>query len=335
MPERRQVALGQGGAGRLVGARRGAGVVDGVVVPRRQPHGGGIGDDGVGRGGQDLVHRAQHPQDVGDAVVAAVRLPVAAEQRVEGGGGGPAPAGVGGPAIAQLLFHAAIMAAVTCLVDECRWPWRGRRWCHLVSDTDLDELHALAARLDVPRRAFQGDHYDLDEERRRRAIELGAVPVTSRELLVRLRAAGLRLSPAARRSRRGDRPSRRRGWLSGRPATAGGSRPGRRRTTNSGPGPSVIWRIQHAVPGRVAAASVRSAGTSSYGWPAGLSSERQQHRRRVGDAGRPGHEGDQPGGAGAGERGDVVVRGAARPGRRRPSLSTPRAAKLSTRYQSR
>ena len=96
------------------------------------------------------------------------------------------------------------MAAVTCLVDECRWPWRGRRWCHLVSDADLDELHALAARLDVPRRAFQGDHYDLDEERRQLAIDLGAVPVTSRELLVRLRAAGLRLSPAARRSRRGD-----------------------------------------------------------------------------------------------------------------------------------
>ena len=96
------------------------------------------------------------------------------------------------------------MAAVTCLVDECRWPWRGRRWCHLVSDTNLDELHALAARLDVPRRAFQGDHYDLDEERRQQAIDLGAVPVTSRELLVRLRAAGLRLSPAARRSRRSD-----------------------------------------------------------------------------------------------------------------------------------
>jgi len=65
---------------------------------------------------------------------------------------------------------------------------------------DLDELHDLAARLDVPRRAFQGDHYDLDEERRAQAIDLGAVPVTSRELLARLRAAGLRLSPAARRA---------------------------------------------------------------------------------------------------------------------------------------
>ena len=61
----------------------------------------------------------------------------------------------------------------------------------------------MAARLEVPRRVFQGDHYDLDEQRRARAIELGAVPVTSRELLARLRVAGLRLSPAARRARHG------------------------------------------------------------------------------------------------------------------------------------
>jgi hypothetical protein len=89
---------------------------------------------------------------------------------------------------------------VTLFVDDCRWPWRGRRWCHFVSDHDLDELHTAAAALGVPRRAFQGDHYDLDEPRRAGAVELGAVPVSSRELVIRLRAAGLRLTPAARRS---------------------------------------------------------------------------------------------------------------------------------------
>jgi hypothetical protein len=94
------------------------------------------------------------------------------------------------------------MASVTVLVDEARWPWRGRRWCHLVSDESLDELHDFAARLGVPRRSFQGDHYDLHEEGRARALQLGAVAVPSRELLGRLRAAGLRLSPAARRARR-------------------------------------------------------------------------------------------------------------------------------------
>jgi hypothetical protein len=93
-----------------------------------------------------------------------------------------------------------MMAPVTLLVDEARWLWRGRRWCHLVSDVSIDELHDFAERLGIPRRAFQGDHYDLHEEGRARAIELGAAPVPSRELLSRLRAAGLRLSPAARRA---------------------------------------------------------------------------------------------------------------------------------------
>ena len=82
---------------------------------------------------------------------------------------------------------------MTILVDPAIWPHRDRRWCHLVSDESYDELHAFAARLGIPRRAFQGDHYDLPEEHRARAIELGATPVPSRELVRRLIHAGLRL----------------------------------------------------------------------------------------------------------------------------------------------
>ncbi len=85
------------------------------------------------------------------------------------------------------------------LVDEAVWPWRGRRWAHLVSDTSLEELHAFAARLGIPRRAFQGDHYDVPTEVRARAVALGATPVEGRELVRRLRAAGLR-RPGARRA---------------------------------------------------------------------------------------------------------------------------------------
>jgi len=81
---------------------------------------------------------------------------------------------------------------VTILVDAAIWPHDGRRWAHLVSDESLDELHAFADRLGIPRRGFQGDHYDVPTEWRERAIALGAVPVSSRELLQRLRAAGLR-----------------------------------------------------------------------------------------------------------------------------------------------
>jgi hypothetical protein len=81
---------------------------------------------------------------------------------------------------------------VTVLVDQAIWPWRGRRWAHLVSDQDYDELHAFAERLGIPRRAFQGDHYDVPTELREEAIALGATAVDARVLVRRLRAAGLR-----------------------------------------------------------------------------------------------------------------------------------------------
>jgi len=81
---------------------------------------------------------------------------------------------------------------VTILVDDAIWPWRGRRWAHLVSDTSYDELHEFAAQLGIPRRAFQGDHYDVPEALRDLAIAHGAVAVEGRVLVRRLRAAGLR-----------------------------------------------------------------------------------------------------------------------------------------------
>jgi hypothetical protein len=57
-PERRQVALGQGGAGRLVGARcSGCRWRRGTTPPAARRR---IGDGRVGHGGQDLLHRAQH-----------------------------------------------------------------------------------------------------------------------------------------------------------------------------------------------------------------------------------------------------------------------------------
>jgi hypothetical protein len=90
---------------------------------------------------------------------------------------------------------------VTILVDQPLWWWRGRRWCHLVSDASLAELHEFAARLDIPRHGFQGDHYDVPEEHRANLVAAGAVEVDSRELVRRLRAAGLRLSPSERRAR--------------------------------------------------------------------------------------------------------------------------------------
>lgn len=86
-------------------------------------------------------------------------------------------------------------------MDEARWWFRGRKWCHLVSDRSLEELHEFADSVGIPRRGFQGDHYDVPEEYRDELIEAGATVVESRELVRRLREAGLRLTPSERRAR--------------------------------------------------------------------------------------------------------------------------------------
>ena len=71
----------------------------------------------------------------------------------------------------------------------------------MVSDVSYDELFEFTDALDIPRRAFQGDHFDIPEEYRDDMIAAGAVVVESRELVRRLRGAGLRLSPNERRAR--------------------------------------------------------------------------------------------------------------------------------------
>ena len=50
------------------------------------------------------------------------------------------------------------------LIDEPRWPAHGRLWAHLVSDSDLEELHRFADANDIPRRGFDRDHYDVPDE---------------------------------------------------------------------------------------------------------------------------------------------------------------------------
>jgi hypothetical protein len=89
------------------------------------------------------------------------------------------------------------VAGMAILVDSAVWPYRGRLWAHLVSDESYAELHAFAARLGVPRRAFQDDHYDVPADLRDLAISLGAEQLTAGELVRRLRATGLRRPPGS------------------------------------------------------------------------------------------------------------------------------------------
>lgn len=70
---------------------------------------------------------------------------------------------------------------MTVYVDDAVHPWRGQRWAHLMADT-LDELHAMAECLGIPRRAFQnktsGAHYDVTAELRAMTLMLGAVAIS-------------------------------------------------------------------------------------------------------------------------------------------------------------
>ncbi|KAF1721766.1 DUF4031 domain-containing protein [Pseudoxanthomonas wuyuanensis] len=90
-------------------------------------------------------------------------------------------------------------------VDDAVVLWRGQRWAHLMADT-LEELHAFAARLGIPRRAFQnktsGAHYDVPAPLREQAIALGAVPISRhrdrelvRAIIRRAKAQGRGESP--------------------------------------------------------------------------------------------------------------------------------------------
>lgn len=81
---------------------------------------------------------------------------------------------------------------MTLMIDPPAVPSRGRLWSHLASDTSYDELHAFARDLGIPERGFDRDHYDVPEEWYENVLALGVEPVSSRELVKRLVAAGLR-----------------------------------------------------------------------------------------------------------------------------------------------
>lgn len=78
------------------------------------------------------------------------------------------------------------------LIDPPNAAGHGRLWSHLASDASYDELHAFAATLGIPPRGFDRDHYDVPADWYADVVAAGAVPVTSRELVARLTAAGLR-----------------------------------------------------------------------------------------------------------------------------------------------
>lgn len=84
------------------------------------------------------------------------------------------------------------------LVDRPIWPGHGRLWSHLASDTSIEELHIFADEIGIPRRAFERDHYDVISDRFDAVVAAGALVVSSREIVRRLHAAGLRRRKVSR-----------------------------------------------------------------------------------------------------------------------------------------
>lgn len=70
---------------------------------------------------------------------------------------------------------------MTVYVDDMRAPYRRMIMCHMIADT-ADELHAMASKIGVARRWYQGDHYDICQSKREKAVNLGAKEVTQRQL---------------------------------------------------------------------------------------------------------------------------------------------------------
>ena len=69
-------------------------------------------------------------------------------------------------------------------VDRLQWHGK-RQWCHMATDGEREELHAMAARIGLKRCWFQGGrhpHYDLTPTKRHMAIEQGVVAVGMVEL---------------------------------------------------------------------------------------------------------------------------------------------------------
>lgn len=81
---------------------------------------------------------------------------------------------------------------MTLIIDPPNAWGYGRLWSHLASDESLEQLHAFAREVGIPQRGFDRDHYDVPGEEYARVVAMGAEPVSSRELVRRLVAAGLR-----------------------------------------------------------------------------------------------------------------------------------------------
>ena len=74
---------------------------------------------------------------------------------------------------------------MTVYVDDMKAPFHRMIMCHMIADSE-EELHRMADQLGLRRRWYQGDHYDISLSKRRLALELGARPISTRALVMKV-----------------------------------------------------------------------------------------------------------------------------------------------------
>lgn len=73
------------------------------------------------------------------------------------------------------------------LIDNLQnYPNKRKQYAHMVSDVSLSELHQFAQKIGVDRHWFHKNHYDLRSPEHSRALNNGAIMVTTRELAKRM-----------------------------------------------------------------------------------------------------------------------------------------------------
>jgi hypothetical protein len=79
-------------------------------------------------------------------------------------------------------------------VGDIEYPFGRMLMSHMVADTN-EELHAMADKIGVARKWFQGapkhilEHYDICKSKKTLAISFGAIPMSDREIVKKFKLA--------------------------------------------------------------------------------------------------------------------------------------------------
>jgi hypothetical protein len=76
---------------------------------------------------------------------------------------------------------------VTIYIDDAKIPYKRMLMCHMMTDGDMTELHQFAQGIGLKQAWFQNcqehPHYDLALSMRTKALEAGAVAISTSDMI--------------------------------------------------------------------------------------------------------------------------------------------------------